>query len=227
MRTTSRWLLTLMLGWSMFASAAGPVAGRDYTDIEPAQPTTDPTKIVVTEFFSYQCPHCAAFAPTLSAWIKTLPADVKFERVPVSLGRPTWQPAARAYIALASMNALAKVDDAIFSAIHRQGVRMDTEEQVASWLGTQGVDAKAFTSMYRSFGVDMQYKSAEARARAHRIPSIPAIVVDGRYLVAIEDAGPGREAHFKTQLGSVNELIAKARAQRPKPGAAPAAAKKP
>ena len=44
------------------AMGATPVEGRDYFRVDPAQPTSDPAKILVTEYFSYHCPHCYAFA---------------------------------------------------------------------------------------------------------------------------------------------------------------------
>jgi thiol:disulfide interchange protein DsbA len=215
MRTMFRWTVPLLLlGWVALLPAAAPVAGRDYTEISPARPSSDPSRVVVTEFFSYQCPHCAAFAPNYAAWVKSLPADVQVERVPVSIGHPTWQPAARTYHALVAMNALAKVDDALFAAIHREGVRLDTEQQITRWLGTRGIDVKAFTAMYRSFSVDSQFKAGDARARDLRVPGIPALVIDGRYLMAISDRSTGRDAHFRAQLAVANELIARARQQR-------------
>jgi hypothetical protein len=74
------------------------------------------------------------------------------------------------------------------------------------------VDTKAFTSMYRAFGTDSVYRAAQARTRDARIPSIPALLIDGRYIVAIEDmGGGGRDAHFREQLAVVNELIGRAR----------------
>ncbi len=54
----------VMLGLTCLAAGvafAQPEAGRDYVAVTPAQPTSDPTRIVVTEFFSYACPHCASF----------------------------------------------------------------------------------------------------------------------------------------------------------------------
>jgi thiol:disulfide interchange protein DsbA len=176
--------------------------------------------VVVTEFFSYQCAHCAAFAPSFAAWVKALPADVRVERVPVSLGRPAWEPAGRAYLALVAMNSVEKVDAALFAAIHQQGVRLDTEAQITGWLGKQGIDTGAFTGMYRSFGIDAQYRSSDGKARALRVDGTPTLVIDGRYRIAIEDIGAGREQHYRTQLAVANELIAKARQQR-----APAASK--
>jgi hypothetical protein len=49
-------------------------------------------------------------------------------------------------------------------------------------------------------------------ARAARVPSVPTLVIDGKYLVAIADNGA-----FEGQLGIVDALIAKARAERGTP----------
>lgn len=199
----------MALGFVTSASAAAPVEGKDYTRINPAQPTIDPQKIVITEFFSYQCPHCYSFAKPLAAWVRTLPADLRFERTPVSFGRAQWEPVARAYLALKSMNQITRLDDAIFDAIHRQHLPLATEQAVVQWVGTQGIDSKAFASQYRSFTVETQLKASDMSTRALQIPSIPCIVIDGRYLVAIEDNGG-----FQGQLGVVNALIAKVRTER-------------
>ena len=54
------------------AAAAGPAEGRDYTSSSrPSLRACPPGKIEVLEFFSYACPHCSAFEPTLEAWEKT------------------------------------------------------------------------------------------------------------------------------------------------------------
>jgi thiol:disulfide interchange protein DsbA len=202
-------LLPMLLGWDALTQAAAPVEGRDYTVLSPRQPTTDPAHLMVTEFFSYQCPHCAAFSRPFAAWSRTVPADVRVERVAVTIGHPAWEPAARAYWALLDMKALEKADDAFFQAIHAQGIRLDTEQQITAWLGARGIDTKAFSAMYHSFGLDAQFRTAEGRARDHRVPSIPLLVIDGRYMVSIDDNG-----RFPDQLAKLNELIVKARQQR-------------
>jgi thiol:disulfide interchange protein DsbA len=199
----------LALGAAQLSAAAAPVEGRDFQRLQLAQPTSDPKKVVVTEFFSYQCPHCYSFAQPFAAWARKVAPDVLVERVPVALGRPSWEPAARAYLAFASMQLLPRMDDATFDAIHRQGMRLDSEQALVQWVGTQRIDAKEFAALYRSFGLQAQWKVADARARAHQIPSIPAIVIDGRYLVAIEDNGG-----FQAQLAVVDELIARARREK-------------
>jgi thiol:disulfide interchange protein DsbA len=205
--------MSLLLGWAVLTHAAAPVEGRDYELVTPARPPAG-AQVVVYEFFNYQCPHCATFAPTYNAWVKTLPKDVKVERISISLGHGAWEPSARAYQALAAMKAADKVDAALFAAIHQQRRQLDTEAAIAAWLGTQGVDPKAFSSNYRSFIVDAQYRAAEARARELRVGSTPTLVIDGRYRIPIGDIGPpNREAHYRQQLAVVNELIVLARQQ--------------
>src|SRR5262245_49880354 len=91
-------------------AVAAPVAGTDYQPFQPPQSTSDPSKIAVTDFFSYQCPHCARFAKPYEAWIAKLPADVKAERVAVSIGHEAWVPAAQAFYALTAMKKLPAID---------------------------------------------------------------------------------------------------------------------
>lgn len=217
MRRIGMRLLLLVAAWMgcvLLAQAATPVEGRDYQKVDPAQPTGYPTQVVVTEYFSYKCPHCAMFAPTFEAWVKTLPPDVRVERVAVSLGHASWEPAARAYLVLQSMNAVQKVDAALFAAIHQQGLRMEDPAQIGGWLGKQGMDAAAFAKLYGSSSIDMQYRAADAKARNNRVGGIPTLVIDGRYRVPIEDIGQGREQHFRKQLAMVDVLIGMARKQR-------------
>ena len=95
------------------SSGAQPPAGR-YIELHPPQPTNDPSRIVVAEFFSYQCPHCFSFLPALDAWVRDLPEDVSFERVAVSIGHQPWVPIARAFYALQAMEQVDALDTPIF-----------------------------------------------------------------------------------------------------------------
>lgn len=208
MRSTIRIAAALTLvAWQTVLAA--PVAEKDYFAINPAQPTSDATKIVVTEFFSYQCPHCYSFAKPFAAWSKGLPADVRAERVAVSIGHATWIPMAQAYYALKAMSAVPALDDAIFTAIHRQGAQLVNEANIASWLGKQGVNSPEFTQYYRSFSVQLSTRRADELSRSHRLPSVPVLVIDGKYMIRIADNGK-----FDEQLKVADYLIGKARQER-------------
>jgi thiol:disulfide interchange protein DsbA len=188
---------------------AAPVAGTDYEPINPPQQTSDPSKIVVTEFFSYQCPHCFRFAKTYEAWAAKLPPDVKAERVAVSIGHATWLPAAQAFYALSALKKVPAIDDALFGAIHRDRLPLDSEAAITDWAGRQGIDKAAFTQAYRSFSVKLGTKRADDMSRAYRLPSVPTLAIDGKYLVAIADDG-----NFNDQLEVANALIEQARRAR-------------
>jgi len=199
-----------MLSLIGFQAQAMVAEGTDYVVLKPAQPTSDPSKIVVTEFFSYQCPHCYQFSPVVSAWAAKQPSDVVFERIPVSFGHPNWASIGQAYYALQAMDKLdAKLDTAIFNAIHAQHVRLDDLASITDWLVKQGINGQEFTSVYNSFGVMNKMRSAEQAAPAYGIDGVPTIIVDGKYKVLGSD-------HEK-QLASASELISMVRTARKMP----------
>lgn len=198
----------LLLG-APAARAADPLEGTDYFKLDPPMPPADPAKLVVTEFFSYQCPHCYKFAKPFEAWVAKLPADVKANRAAVAIGHEQWVPAAQAFYALTALKKVPEIDDAFFGAIHRDRKVLYTEAAVSDWAVGQGIDRTAFQNAYRSFSVQLQMKRADDASRQARLPSVPALLIDGRYLVAIADDGD-----FNDQLALADTLIKRARAER-------------
>jgi thiol:disulfide interchange protein DsbA len=202
-------LLVTIAFSSATAGAAEPVEGKDYQRINPPMPTSDSAKIVVTQFFSYQCPHCFKFEKPHAAWAAKLPADVKSERAAVSIGHAGWVPAAQAFYALSAMKKVPSIDDALFTAIHHQRLGLTDEAGIAAWVAKQGIDRAEFEKMTRSFSVQLQVRRADELSRKIRLPSVPTLVIDGRYLVPIRDDGD-----FRDQLALVDALIERARRER-------------
>lgn len=58
-------------------------AGKQYKVLAEPIDTSSPSKIEVTVFFSYICPHCAFLEPLERAWAQARPSDVVVRRVPV------------------------------------------------------------------------------------------------------------------------------------------------
>lgn len=183
-------------------------AGKDYTEIQPPQATDSPTKVEVLEFFSYGCSHCADFHHPLSAWAAKLPADVQFRRSPVSFGRAAWANLSRLYYTLEATGDLAKLNSAVFSAIHSERVNLFEEKNIVNWVEQKGGDAKKFSDTFGSFGVMSKAKRADQMATTYRIPGTPTLVIDGKYMIS---GKPHAE-----MLATADKLIAKARAERSK-----------
>ena len=185
------------------------VAGRDYAVIDPVQPTDNPAKIEVVEFFSYACPHCNDLNPHLAKWAAKLPSDVTLKRVPVSF-IPYYQLMAKLYYALETVGELQRLDEVVFNAMHNKGVVLRTDEDIIGWVAAQpGVDAKKFSDAYKSFSVASKVNRANQMAQAAKINGVPAIAVDGRYLVV----GQNVKSHADL-LALTDKVIAKVRAER-------------
>ncbi|HTJ97347.1 MAG TPA: thiol:disulfide interchange protein DsbA/DsbL [Rhodocyclaceae bacterium] len=197
----------LTLGYTALANAQTPQLGIDYTVYSPVQPTDAGNKIEVTEFFAYTCSHCADFEPLLAPWVKKLSKDVSFRRVPV-IFRPQFVPAAKIYYTLEAMNLLDKLHAAVFDAIHKEHADLLDEKALFAWVASKGVDAKQFAEIYNSFAINSKVERANQITRAHAIPGTPALVVNGKYLIASLD--------HDRQLKVADFLIAKIRAEKKK-----------
>ena len=210
----SRWLaaVTFALFSVILPAHAQPqlAIGTDYVEINPAQPTDNPAKIEVIEFFSYACPHCNDLNPSIMKWAAKLPAEVDFKRVPVNFS-PFYQLMARLYYTLEAIGELKRLDEAVFNAIHVKGLKLIDDKSIQEWAVGQGIDAKKFSDAYNSFGVISKVKRADQLAKAAKIQGVPAIFVDGRYLLVGKDV----KSH-DDQLALTDKIIDKARFERNK-----------
>ena len=160
-------------------------AGTDYVALKKPAPVDAPAgKVEVLEFFSYNCPHCAQFEPTLEAWVKKLPAHVAFRRVPVPFVGNDVESKQRLYYTL---EALGKVDEfqmPLFNAIHKQRQPIFGDAAVLDWAGKQpGLDGQKFAEMYKSFTVSGKVKRAAQLTNDYQVGGVPALGVAGRYYV--------------------------------------------
>ncbi len=105
--------------------AQGPQEGKEYARIRNPVPVETGKKIEVIEFFSYGCPHCGEFEPVLDGWLKTIPSDVQFRRVPVMF-QDRWVPLAKIYYTLEALGEEARLSPEVFTAIHGKGPARST-----------------------------------------------------------------------------------------------------
>ena len=186
-----RWLLGLALSVMISGSAIAQMAfveGSDYQLITPAVKTTQPDKIVVTEIFWYGCPHCFRFEPYVEKWSAKLPEGVVFEQVPSSLN-PRWTEHARAYYSFQLMGQLEQTHRAFFDAIHLKRERLNDIDAIAGFVAERGLDEKAFREYYSSFPVETQIRKNVQREKRYGHNGVPAIIVNGKYLVSASLAG--------------------------------------
>ncbi|HEX2539810.1 MAG TPA: thiol:disulfide interchange protein DsbA/DsbL [Caldimonas sp.] len=197
----------LLSSGSARGQGAAPVEGKDFTRLEPPQPVREPGKIEVLEFFSYACPHCSTFEPTLDHWARQLPADVVFRRVPVPflMNAENFQ---RTYYALESLGLVPTVQQKIFRAIHVDRQRLEKPEDIAAFVGKNGGDEAKFLAAFKSFSVATSVSRAKKAMADYKVESVPLLVINGRYVTSPSMAGGAPQA-----LAVADQLIQRSRAK--------------
>ncbi|MEO8779375.1 MAG: thiol:disulfide interchange protein DsbA/DsbL [Rhodanobacter sp.] len=182
------------------------VAGKNYFVIDPAQPTSHPGKIEVTEVFSWGCPACNAFHSTADQIRKSLPAGAVMNFLPAAF-RPdeNWVVYQRAFYAAQAMGLADKSYDAMFDATWKTGETATynlksaglkpkeawpTIDDIAKFYAAKfGVDPKQFVGVANSFAVNTKMKRADELVKAYAIDGTPSMVVNGKYRYGPTTAG--------------------------------------
>ena len=167
--------------------------GFDYRILPMPQPVETKGKVEVIEFFWYGCPHCYDFEPELSAWVKRQPKDVVFRRVPVAF-RDDFMPHSQLFYALEALGKGDALNEKVMYAMHKENKRLMTENEIADWVASQGIDRNSFLATYRSFAVVSKARAARQMADAYRIDGVPTIVMQGRYVTSPSIAGTKAKA---------------------------------
>jgi thiol:disulfide interchange protein DsbA len=214
--------LGLGLGLTMSsasASPSNPQEGTDYRVLPQTQPTDSGSKVEVTEFFWYSCPHCAAFDPSLSAWVRKQGDKIVFKQVPVAF-RESFVPQQKMYYALEAMGLAGAMNPKIFRAIHVDRQVVDTDATIMDFIGKQpGIDKKAFADLYNSFGTQTKVRRAAQLQESYKVDGVPMIAIGGRYITSPSIAGATMANQPETMqqaasLQVMDALVLKAAAEK-------------
>lgn len=208
-------LLLSTLGLSFVASAQ-PKPGKDFDAVTQVIGTDTPNKIEVMEIFWYGCSHCYQMETPLTPWVKKLPADVSFKRVP-GLPNPSWAPMAKAFFTMESFGVTDKLHHKLFDAIHKQKKLDPTNEKAAiDWLAnTGGLDRKEVESTFNSFTINTNLKRAAQIFRYSGATGVPSLVIDGKYITSGTMAGGNAKALAVADYIIKNVRISKAKDAKP------------
>jgi len=191
------------------------VEGKHYFRIDPAQPTSTPGKIEVTEVFSYGCPACFQFHTVVDELAKSLPKGAVMTYTPAAF-RPdeNWPLLQRAYLTAQAFGVDRQSHDAMFDAVFKSGelgimdqqtgkpkaqAAWPTIDDVAKFYAKFGVKAEEFVGTANSFTINTKMKRADELIRAYEVDSTPTLVVNGKYRLTPITAGGYPQAVELTQ----------------------------
>jgi thiol:disulfide interchange protein DsbA len=189
-------------------AAAPMVEGKDFQRLKNPAAAQPGQKIEVIEFFSYGCPHCNDLEPYIDSWIKTLPADVQFRRVPVMF-QERWKALAKVYYTLDALGEDARLSPQVFKAIHVANLPLYQDKAFFDWAASNGLDRAKVVEIYGSFGIDSKLKRALVLAQEYNIQAVPTMIVDGKFMTSSDRIG----GHANVPA-ALDALIARARAER-------------
>lgn len=176
--------LLLPLGALAGTAAPAPVEGEDYVLIDDGQPYRPlDGKIEVVELFGYWCPHCAEFQPQLAAWVRRLPADVRFSYVPAVFD--DHDAFARGFFAAERAGAAVRTHAGLYRAVHVDGLlaRNATAAELAWYYGQQGLDAARIQADMAGPAVQARMQAAREFALRSGVTGTPTLIVNGRYRI--------------------------------------------
>jgi thiol:disulfide interchange protein DsbA len=105
----------------------------------------------------------------------------------------------------------ARLSPEVFTAIHGKGLALWEPDKFFDWAASKGLDRKKTEDLYNSFTISGKVNRATQLAQAFNIQEVPLVVVDGKFIIT-----PSRVGSHAAMPGAINELVAKARAERPK-----------
>lgn len=206
-------LAALMLLASFNVLAADPQLGQEFDKTAEVINTDNPGKIEVTEIFWYGCIHCYHMDSILNAWVKKLPADVVFKRVP-GLPNPSWAPMAKAFYAMEDLKLSDKLHTALFDAVHKEKALDPTNEAtIIDWITKKsGLDKAKVEGAFKSFSMNNKLNQAANFFRATGATGVPSFIINGQFITSSTMAG-GNEQALKTVdfiVGNIRASKAKA-----------------
>lgn len=185
--------------------------GRHYKTLPMAVKTEDPSKLEVLEVFWYGCPHCYEFNNDyLPQWEASLPEDVYFTLMPATFRG--WVEHAKAFYASKFLGIQKEMHQPLFDTIQSGPRKYKEVDDLKPLFIKQGVDEKAFDQLFETGGfrkvsqIDQAIAQAEQKLSSYRITGVPALIVNGKYKVGVQDAGG-----FANMLKVVDFLLEKER----------------
>lgn len=209
-------------GSSPASSTPSWVLGTHYFLIEGSRPTSLPAgKVEVTEVFSYACPACNAFQPTMHKLKESLPANAVVDYIPAGFNPgEDWPMFQLAYCTAQVLGVADKTHDAMFDAVWGSGElavmdpasgqlkeHMPTIEDAARFYQKHaGVPPATFLGPNgaKSFAVNVKIGADEELIKRYLVDSTPTIVVNGKYRTEVRSAGGPDQL-----IQLVNWLVAK------------------
>ncbi|MGF1739212.1 DsbA family protein [Photobacterium satsumensis] len=160
---------------------------------------------IVTEFFSFYCPHCNSFEPIIQQLKKNLPDNAKLQKNHVSfMGGNMGKSMSKAYATSVVLGVENKITPVLFARVHDMQKPPRNDNELRQIFLDEGVSAEDFDGAFNSFAVNSMVNRFNKAFQDSGLTGVPAIIVNNKYLV---EAGKVKSIDEYFEL--VNYLLTK------------------
>ena len=179
-------LIVLALVFTPLVSVAAEFKeGVEYTVVQK----NASSRPVVTEFFSYVCPHCYSFQPLMKELEQRHP-EVQFNKVPVAfLGKDMGPVLQRAYGAAVLLKVEDTLTPVIFDQIHNQKNMPKGISDIKATFVENGVTEKDFDGVINSFALNGMIAKFDKTTDKFDVHGTPTVIVNDKYELNMSEIG--------------------------------------
>ncbi|SKA55529.1 thiol:disulfide interchange protein DsbA/DsbL [Photobacterium toruni] len=169
---------------SFSVHAANFTEGNYYKVLDQPQSTTP----IVTEYFSFYCPHCFQFESIIRKLKTKLPDNVNLQKMHVSfIGGSMGKVMSKAFATAVILNVTDKMVPVLFNRIHTLNQPPHNEAEIRQLFIDEGVPAAVFDGAFNSFSVNAMVVRFDESFEAAELTGVPAVIVNNKYLVKTSD----------------------------------------
>ncbi|QKJ89106.1 Thiol:disulfide interchange protein [Paramixta manurensis] len=201
------WFALVGLALAFSASAAQFSEGQQYVAVKPAVAGASQ----VTEFFSFFCPHCYQFERVyhVSDTVKkSLPEGVKVTKYHVDfLGGDFGPVVTHAWAVAMALGVEDKVTPAIFDGIQKTQTITDAASLKDAFVKASGITPEQYDAAWNSFAVKALVSQQEKAAVDFNLQGVPAMFVNGKYMVNNGGLDTSSMDNYVQQYASVVKFL--------------------
>ncbi|MEG1468838.1 MAG: thiol:disulfide interchange protein DsbA [Hafnia sp.] len=201
------WLALVGIAMAFGASAAQFSEGDQYVKLDKSI-TNEPQ---VLEFFSFYCPHCYEFEEVYhvsDAVRKGLPEGVKITKYHVEFLGPLGKQLTQAWAVAMALGVEDKITQPMFEAVQKtQSVQ--SPEDIRNVFIKAGVSAADYDGALNSFVVKSLVVQQEKAAEDLQLRGVPAIFVNGKYMVKNDGLDTSSMDSYVQQFSHVVNFLLK------------------
>jgi thiol:disulfide interchange protein DsbA len=139
---------------------------------------------LITEFFSFYCPHCFRMEPIVQALKTQLPEDVKFQKEHVSfMGGAQGKNMSKAFATAILLEKQSEIVPALFRQLHVKKTPPKNVEDIKNVFVESGINAEQFDGAFNSFAAHSMVSRFDKSFKDSGLTGVPALIVNNKYLV--------------------------------------------